>query len=254
MGTRLFVSAALGNDARLELGGEQARYLGRVLRARVGDALSVFNGDDGEWHAVVERIGKSSVTLSLGGRIETHTESPLRLHLVQGVSRGERMDIVVQKATELGVKRITPVLTDHGVVRLDDARRAKRRDHWQRVAESAAEQCGRIRPPLVDLPLPLNAWFGAARPAGSSQLVLVPHAATPLGAVASPQAKLCLLVGPEGGLSERETADAALAGFDAVSLGPRVLRTETAAIAALVLAQASWGDIGGVPVRGRGEA
>lgn len=243
MDTRLFVSAALGNAARLDLDAGQARYIGRVLRARVGDELSVFNGDDGEWRAVIQHIGRNTVTLCLGSRIETHTESPLKLHLVQGVSRGERMDIVVQKATELGVKRITPVLTDHGVVRLDDVRRAKRREHWQRVAESAAEQSGRTRPPLVDLPLPLNDWFGAGRPAGSTRLVLVPGAQRPLGAIASPPMKLCVLIGPEGGLSERETGDAALAGFDAVSLGPRTLRTETAAIAALTLAQAMWGDL-----------
>ena len=242
MSTRLFVSAALGNGAGLELAGEQARYLGRVLRARVGDRISVFNGDDGEWSAEILAITKGTVRLALIGPVPNEAESPLKVHLVQGISRGERMDFVVQKATELGVKRITPVLTDYGVVRLDGRRAEKRRVHWQRIAESACEQCGRVRPPLVDAPIALNRWFGEFS-GDSTQYVLQPGAGKPLDDNQAPTTKVCLLIGPEGGFSDREYGDAAAAGFDAVSLGPRVLRTETAAVTALTIVQSLWGDL-----------
>ena len=243
MTTRLFVSAPLGNGTALVLSGEQARYLGRVLRSRVGDVVHVFNGKDGEWRATIDLIAKSNVSLTVGDQVETSTESPLKIHLVQGISRGERMDFVVQKATELGVKRITPVLTDHGVVKLDDKRADKRREHWQKVAESACEQSGRTRPPLIDPPVGLNAWFGSRGGGDATELILKPGARATLADIELPPVKLCLLIGPEGGFSDREYEDAQIAGFEAVSLGPRVLRTETAAIASIALAQSAWGDL-----------
>jgi len=241
MSTRLFVSGALSNDAELVLQGEQANYLGRALRSRVGDTVTVFNGDGGEWPACIEHISKNSVTLRLGAVVESATESPLKIHLVQGISRGERMDFVVQKATELGVSRITPVLTHHGMVKLDQKRADKRRQHWQHVAESACEQSGRTQPPLIDEPLALNAWFGN-RDAGKMEVVLQAAATASLVSLSAPTTGLCLLVGPEGGFSEREYEDAEMAGFQAASLGPRILRTETAALAAVTVAQSCWGD------------
>lgn len=239
----MFVVQALAPGCELRLGEEQARYLGRVLRLNNGDTIHLFNGDDGEWSAEIRRLGKNEVTLVVHDSIERRSESGLKVHLAQGISRGERMDFVVQKATELGVKRITPVLTDFGVVKLDDKRAAKRRDHWQRVAESACEQSGRIRPPLVDAPLSLNDWFGNARDRDGSDLILRPGAGKSLSTLDEPQTKLCLLIGPEGGFSEREYADAGVAGFDAVTIGPRILRTETAAVAAIAIAQSRWGDV-----------
>ena len=154
------------------------------------------------------------------------------------------MDFVVQKATELGVKRISPVLTDYGVVKLDAARRASRRQHWQKVAESACEQSGRIRPPLIDEPMPLNAWFGEKTRDADVDLILKPGSATALTSIAAPATKLCILVGPEGGFSDIECEGGVIAGFTAVSVGPRILRTETAAVAALAIAQSQWGDLG----------
>jgi len=242
MSTRLFVSGALSNDAELVLQGEQANYLGRVLRSRVGDTVTVFNGDGGEWPACIEHISKNSVTLRLGVVVESATESPLKIHLVQGISRGERMDFVVQKATELGVSRITPVLTHHGMVKLDQKRADKRRQHWQHVAESACEQSGRTQPPRIDEPLALNTWFGGRDSAGTMEVVLQATATASLVSLSAPKAGLCLLVGPEGGFSEREYEDAEIAGFQAASLGPRILRTETAALAAVAVAQSCWGD------------
>ncbi len=244
MTTRLFVSDRLSNGAKLTLDADQAHYLGRVLRIEAGSTISVFNGNDGEFRATVDSLRKKQAILLVREKIETNLESPFKIHLVQGVSRGERMDFVVQKATELGVKRITPVLTDHGVVRLDPIRGEKRRAHWQRVAESACEQCGRVRPPLVDAPISLNKWFGANDVADATQLILTLGAnSRPMTAMDAPPVKLCLLLGPEGGFSESELDDAALAGFEAVSLGPRVLRTETAALTAVAIAQSLWGDL-----------
>ena len=244
MKTRRFVSRDLinGDVARLE--GDRARYLGRVLRLRVGDEITIFDGSGPEWSATIDGMTKSTVTLRVGESHEAGTESPLKIHLVQGISRGERMDFVVQKATELGVKRITPVMTEYGVVKLDDKRAARRREHWEGVAASACEQSGRTRLPLIDLPLPLKNWFGAKPADADVDLVLAPGASTALAGIAAPQTKVCILIGPEGGFSQAEYEDAAVAGFTAVSLGPRVLRTETAAAAALAVMQAHWGDLG----------
>jgi len=241
--TRLFVNDTLGPGIELQLGREQAHYLGRVLRLRDGDVLTVFNGDDGEFDARVVALTKNSALVSVDAPVETATESALKIHLVQGISRGERMDFVVQKATELGVKRITPVFTEYGVVKLDQERAAKRNDHWQSIAISACEQSGRIRPPLIDAPIDLNSWLGAGAKEADSDLILQPGAAASLSSIAAPVTKVCLLIGPEGGFSDKEYEDAAVSGFQEVSIGPRVLRTETAALTAIAVAQSCWGDL-----------
>ena len=241
--TRLFVSGDLRPDLQLDLNEDQTRYIGRVLRLRAGDSLAVFNGDKGEFSATVASIAKTSAVIKLHDRSETTTESPLKVHLVQGVSRGERMDFIVQKATELGVKRISPVLTEYGVVKLDASRSTRRRDHWQKIAASACEQSRRIRPPLIDTPMPLTSWLGTRTAAADTDLILQPGAATSLTSVKKPQTKVCILIGPEGGFSDKEVADAAIAGFVSVSLGPRILRTESAAIASIAIVQSLWGDL-----------
>jgi len=244
MGNRLLVSGALINGAEFELDGDRARYLSKVLRSRVGDRLTVFNGEGPEWPATIVRIGKNNVALQLDDGIEAGTESPLKIHLVQGISRGDRMDLVVQKATELGVKRITPVLTEYGVVKLSGDRAEKRREHWQKIANSACEQSGRTRLPLIDTPIALKNWFGDKPPKVDAELILTPAAATPLAGLEAPQTKVCVLIGPEGGFSDTEYEDASVCGFASVSLGPRVLRTESAAIATLAVLQSLWGDLG----------
>jgi len=231
------------NGAEVELDGDQARYLGKVLRARVGDELTIFSGDGAERKTTILSIGRNRVILRLGNRAETNTESPLNIHLVQAVSRGDRMDFVVQKATELGVKRITPVLTEFGTVKLNADRAEKRREHWRNIAISACEQSGRTRLPLIDSPLPLKNWFGEKPKKVDAELILTPAASTPLTSVPEPATKICILIGPEGGFSDTEYDDAGAAGFHAVSLGPRVLRTESAAIAALAVLQSLWGDL-----------
>ena len=240
---RLYVPNECTTGKSLILDREQSHYVARVLRLKPGHSVTVFNGSGGEWDASVSAAAGSAVQLEIGAHRDSETESSLRIHLVQGISRGERMDWVVQKATELGVKRLSPVLTEFGVVRLDKLRAAKRRDHWQKIAVSAAEQSGRTRPPLVDLPMPLKTWFDVATQARDTELILDPAAATSLTSISAPVNKACLLVGPEGGFSDAEIEHAATAGFAAVSLGPRILRTETAAVVALAIAQAQWGDL-----------
>lgn len=241
--TRLFVRETLRPNTELQLSADQARYLGRALRLQVGHQLTIFNGDDGEFDATIQSIAKSASVLSIGEKKDTNTESPLKLHLVQGVSRGDRMDFVVQKATELGVKRITPILTEYSVVKLDTSRADKRREHWQRIAASACEQSGRTRPPLIDEPVPLKNWFGGKTKDTDVDLILRPGARVALTAISPPATKVCLLIGPEGGFSDREYEDAEIAGCTAVAMGPRILRTETAAVAAITLAQHVWGDM-----------
>lgn len=241
--TRLFIRSELQPGQALQLDGEQARYLGRALRLRPGDTLTVFSAESGEFAATLSSIGKSRAELAVGAEIATATESPFKIHLVQGVSRGERMDVVVQKATELGVKRISPVLSEYAMVKLDGDRASKRREHWQKIAESACEQSGRIRPPLIDEPMPLKTWLGAKSSEADVDLILQPNAKQAMSSLTSPKTKLCLLIGPEGGFSNNEYEDAAVSGFKAVSLGPRILRTETAAIAAVAIAQSLWGDL-----------
>lgn len=241
--SRLHVSSELQTGRQMQLDEDRTRYVGRVLRLRAGDALSVFNGNDGEFAATIMSIGKLTATIVLGEQIVADTESSLKVHLVQGVSRGERMDFVVQKATELGVKRISPVLTAFSVVKFDAGRAKKRRDHWRKVAEGACEQSGRIRPPLIDLPVALNAWLGDKPKDADIDLILEPGAPDALAKIAAPETKVCVLVGPEGGFSPSEYEDASIAGFTSVSLGPRTLRTETAALAAITILQSRWGDM-----------
>ncbi len=240
--SRLFSPIALRANAGLSLGGDRARYVGRVLRLSPGDALTVFDGSGGEYSATIEKVSKQELILGVGEHCSRDAESPLRIRLVQGISKGDRMDVVVQKATELGVHRISPVITDHSVVRLDDDRAAKRRAHWQKIAQSACEQCRRNIVPPVDAPQSLVDWFAGNAGSDATQIILRADAADPMPAIDTHGNDLTILIGPEGGFSSAEYEGAVAAGLRAVRLGPRVMRTETAALAALSIAQAAWGD------------
>lgn len=220
---------------------EQAHHVAHVLRLAAGDAVVIFDGRGLEYAATIERIGKSGVTLRVGEPREVDRESPLTVTLAQGISSGERMDYTVQKAVELGVGAIQPLATERSVVRLDAARAAKRLAHWQAVAIAACEQCGRNRVPSVLPVVPFTAWLGAGGATGL-RLTLAPGASATLRDLARPREPVMLLAGPEGGLSPRERNDAQAAGYTPIRLGPRVLRTETAALAALAAMQTLWGD------------
>jgi len=240
--TRVYVDGALEPGTRLTLPASAAAHLTRVLRLRPKAAVTLFNGQGGEYAASIEQVRGGKVTLAVGEHRAIERESPFPLTLAQGVSRGERMDLVVQKATELGVARLVPVLTERSVVRLDEELAGRKSDHWRAIAIAACEQCGRNRLPEVALPARLREFL--RQPAADSvRLLLSPAAARRIEGVPRPARAVTVLIGPEGGLSDEEQADAQAAGFTAVNLGPRVLRTETAAIAALTLLQREFGDL-----------
>ncbi len=237
---RIYQAQALSSGAVAALDDNGANHIARVLRLKVGAPLVLFNGDGNEYEAVVHAIGKRSVDVCINSCRPHDVESPLSITLAQGISKGERMDHVVQKAVELGVTRIVPLLTEHCAVNLDGERMDKRLRHWQAVAISACEQCGRNTLPAIESPLALDQWL-TQRQSGL-QLVLDPLAGEGMGQLAQPQA-VTLLIGPEGGLSEREIRAAQEHGYCGVRLGPRILRTETAALAAVSVIQSLWGDL-----------
>jgi 16S rRNA (uracil1498-N3)-methyltransferase len=247
--TRVFVDAPLAGGATLTLPDIAAAHLTRVLRLGVGDDCILFDGRGGEYPARIEAVTKREVRVQVRAHDAVERESPLRVLLLQGLARGERMDLVVQKATELGVAAIRPVHTLHSGVKLDATQAERKLAHWRSVAVSACEQCQRNRVPELLAPLPLDRALVEA-PAGL-RLVLSLGAegapAPPLSrAVARPvDGWITVLVGPEGGLAEAEEALARHAGFTAVSLGPRVLRTETAGPAMLAALGALAGDLAG---------
>lgn len=230
-------------DAPLSLGEHplpeaQAHYIGRVLRMAEGDAVQLFDGSGTEYRGVLLEVGKKRVSVRLDESLAGQRESPLRIHLGQGVSRGERMDWAIQKATELGVTEITPIVSERCEVRLKDERADKRLAHWRQVAISACEQCGRSSVPLIHPPELLADWLKNVE----AELKLVLHpVAEPMVSHARP-ASLAFLIGPEGGLADAEVTQAQQAGYHAARLGPRVLRTETAPVVALAVAQQLWGD------------
>jgi 16S rRNA (uracil1498-N3)-methyltransferase len=240
--TRIHVDVELAGGQELTLPQDAANHVQRVLRLRVGAPLLLFNGRGGEYSATLLRADREATVARIDGHRPGDRESPLRLTLLQGISRGERMDTIVQKATELGVTRIQPLLTEFSVVKLDAEAAAKRRAHWQAVAIGACEQCGRNRLPEVAAVQGYAAALAAVASAPDLRVVLAPDAPQTLAATARGDA-LMLLVGPEGGLSERELLLAERSGFISCRLGPRVLRTETAPLAALALLQGLLGDL-----------
>ena len=230
---------------RLPAGGEVvlpealAHHALRVLRLREGEALALFDGEGGEVAARLVVRGKTAVAV-LGERSAADRESPLQVVLVQALATGDKMDWIVQKAVELGVAAIQPVQAERSVLRLGGERADKRVAHWQQVAVSACEQCGRNRIPEVRPVQALGHWLASQRDARN--YLLAPGGASGFADALRPPTGVHLLVGPEGGWSEAELAAADAAGCQRVSLGPRVLRTETAGLAALAVVQARWGD------------
>jgi 16S rRNA (uracil1498-N3)-methyltransferase len=240
--TRLFSPRPLTANTVDSLDEAQSRYLSRTLRLRNGDELTLFDGRGGEFPAVITRLKKNAIEVEIGSHVDRDAESRLYCRLLQGVSRGDRMDTVVQKSTELGAARITPLFTDYSVVRLDEARARKRQQHWQKIAQSACEQCGRNRVPQIDVPQRLADWLANDTSMPGARVILRPGDAPPLASLDLSDASVSLLIGPEGGFSETEYDNASAGGFREASFGPRVLRTETAAVAALAVCQALWGD------------
>lgn len=250
--TRCFVPAALAGQSQLMLPEAASAHIARVLRLRVGAALTLFDGRGGEFEATIQAVDKRGVRVQLGTHHPIERESPVPVTLLQCVIRAERMDFIVQKATELGVAAIVPVQSRHGVVRLDESAMERRQRHWQAVAIGACEQCGRNRIPALQAPLGFEVACaradGSAAANAPARLLLDPSGSRSLAqALESPAPDrpggVSVLVGPEGGFGEDEIALARAHGFQVCSLGPRVLRAETAPIAALAVIQMLLGDL-----------
>lgn len=236
---RIFTDQPLAEGQTVELEEAPSRHLGKVLRMTPGRELVLFNGAGGEFAATIAEVGKKAVSVTVGEFDPQDRESPLDLELAIGVSRGDRMDWVLQKATELGVSRITPLFTERTEVKLKGERLEKKLSHWRQVIVSACEQCQRNRLPSLAEPATLGTWLDNA-PTGRR---FVLHHRDSKGLPAEEAlTQVSLLVGPEGGLSDEEIEQARAAGCEPLTLGPRVLRTETAPVAAISLAQYLWGD------------
>ncbi len=243
-GARFHFQGKLGNGSEVRLHPDAAHHAVRVLRLGVGDPVVLFDGLGGEFAARITRIERGDVCVKTGAHVGIERESRLHVTLAQGLSSGDRMDITLQKAVELGVAAIQPLATERSVVKLKDERAQRRAEHWQNLVIAACEQCGRNRVPEVSPLMSLPDWLAQLdmpAPDDEARLLLSPAASVPLKAL-SPTPRMMLLVGPEGGLSAAEAQLAQSRGFKPVRLGPRVLRTETAALATLSALQALWGD------------
>lgn len=238
--TRIYTSQQLSTHSAVALEPEPSRHLARVLRLGVGDTLTLFDGRGGEYPSEITAVDKKQVRVVTGEQLLHENESPLAIHLGIAVSRGERMDWIVQKATELGVTALTPLLTEHTRVKLSGDRAAKKIQHWQQIAISACEQCGRNQPPLIHTLQSQAHWLASTI---AERKFVLHHRADNIDLTSGTPASIALLIGPEGGLSGGEINTAAQAGYAALQLGPRVLRTETAPLAAIAILQAYWGDM-----------
>ena len=236
---RIYSPQPLVEGQSVQLDEAAARHVGLVLRMKAGQPLTLFNGEGGCFSATIEESSKRSVTVSLDTFHPDEKESPLKVHLAQSISKGDRMEYAIQKATELGITEITPIYTEHGDVRLKGDRAAKKQQHWQQVAISACEQCQRNRVPVVHAPLGLQEWLASVE--ADLKLVLHHRTERQLCGYDRPET-VALLIGPEGGLSAPEIAQAEAQAFHPLALGPRVLRTETAPVVAMSVLQYLWGD------------
>lgn len=238
---RIYQSGVYQPGDLIELTPEAGQHVGTVLRMQPGDEFILFSGDNREFVAQIETAKKKQVSVLILSVSDVDRESTLNIHLAQGISKGTRMELVMQKAVELGVTRITPIRSERCAVKLDNDRMVKRVQQWQSIVIAACEQSGRNRIPVVEQPIALDLYLNNVQ--ASLKLVLDPKGAKSWRDFTYEQRDIALLIGPEGGFSETEIHAAKQHGFAALSLGPRILRTETAAITALSLLQAVGGDL-----------
>lgn len=238
--SRIYSSVQLLPSQAVELGEKASHYISRVLRLKEGAGLILFDGSGRQFEAVINSIGKKTVIVETGPAADTNLESPLAIHLGIAISKGDRMDWVIQKATELGVSEITPLLSERVEVKLKGERLQKKMEHWQQISISSCEQCGRNIVPTVHALSPVDNWI---KTVSAEEKFVLHHRANCILEPGTPISSLALLIGPEGGLSEQEIAQAAQSGFNQLTLGPRVLRTETAPLAAISILQSIWGDM-----------
>ncbi len=241
---RIYQTIPLREGEIINLDSQATAHVARVLRLKIDDQIIVFNGEGGEYLGVIEAVDKRSVTVRLGAQQQPVTESPLQITLVQGVSRGERMDYTLQKSVELGVSEIYPVTTQHIAVHMDTVRAQKKQNHWQGIVNSACEQSGRDAVPTVHALQSLQACVEGLDPNEAQLHVVLDHrAVSTFSSIDVGNAgRIVFVAGPEGGLSDEERQWLIAKSFTAIAMGPRILRTETAAIAAIAIMQARWGD------------
>lgn len=241
--SRFYTEQSLSPGQKVILEETSSHHLLRVLRLKAGESLLLFNGNGKEYRAILEEAGKKQATVLVQDSRQPDRESKLHITLGQGVSRGERMDFVLQKSVELGVGSITPLWTKRSQVQLSGKRLEKRLNHWRGVIRSACEQSGRVYLAKLNGATKLPDWFSVNRKQ-SLQLVLDPAASLQLSDL-TPAREIRILIGPEGGLQSDEISMAEASGFQRIRLGPRILRTETAALATVAAIQALWGDLSG---------
>lgn len=237
---RIYTDQPLTSHSRIALEPEPSRHLAQVLRLSIGAQLHLFNGTGEEYAASIAELGNKQVLVDTAQRVRNESSPTLRIHLMLGISRGERMEYALQKAVELGVSELQPLFTERCMVKLTGKRLTQRLAHWRSLIVNACEQSGRCRIPALFDPLPLAAALRSDRPGVS--LLLDPRSRQTLLDLPKPAMTVTLLVGPEGGLSDTERALATGHGFIGISLGPRILRTETAPLAAIAALQTLWGD------------
>lgn len=240
--SRIYHPDSLSLNQELELESQAAIHLTKVLRLPVEAELILFNGDGCEYSARITRIQRQRAWVCIHDSQERDHESPLKIHLCQGISKGERMDYTIQKAVELGVTHITPLISEYVTVQLKADRLTKRLNHWQGIINSACEQSGRNRLPLLDPAEKFEQWI-QTYDNNATRLTLTPDATTTLKTLDMPQQSFTLLIGPEGGLSQHEITLSEQYGFKGIKLGPRILRTETAAVTMISILQGMWGDL-----------
>ena len=238
---RIYTNQTLSLGEEVTLPKNSSRHLVSVLRMKVGQSAILFNGEGGEFIGKLTNASKTNSSVLIDGFSAVEKESNLKIHLAIGVSKGDRMDWIIQKATELGVTEISPIFTGRTEVKLSGSRLDKKLSHWQQIAISACEQSQRNRIPSINSILPFNDWLALKH----NGLKLLMNHLSDLGlSKTSPKDQhIVLLVGPEGGLSENEICVAEASGYTSVSMGPRILRTETAPVAALSILQSLWGDM-----------
>ena len=239
---RIYLPESLTQGSQLELTDSAARHVVRVLRLKPEDMLTVFDGNNHQADARISRIVDNHVTIRVGDVVSCSLKSPLSITLAQGISRGERRDMTIQKSVELGVSHIQPLFTERCMVHLSGKRLEKRMQHWQGVVISACEQCGRNDLPVLSPPVKFGNFIENF--ADELGLLLSPYAGDTLQSLQLNPHSVTLLIGPEGGLSENEHLLAQEKGFRSIKMGPRVLRTETAALASITTMQVLWGDLG----------
>jgi 16S rRNA (uracil1498-N3)-methyltransferase len=237
--SRLYVAAALNVGSQISLDDDAAHYVRSVLRLKQDQQIILFNGEGGEFSGRFSEVSRKSVRVAIDAFIDRDVESPLKVILGMGISRGDRMDWAVQKAVELGVNHLTPLTTERCVIKFNDDKKQQRHQHWQHIIQHAAEQSGRTRPPALGEISPLSQWVNQQQ---GLKVFLDPYAEHCLADLQPENQQLTLLSGPEGGFSDQEREIAKAAGFVPVRMGARILRTETAVLAALSAVQSLWGD------------